>query len=300
LGKDYIIPVPTITGRGGAAEFQQLVNWCDTTPGGANVVFDFSSCGRLPLNAVVFLGGFAALIRARGGTVKVRADTLKTKIFKDLEVNGLLEHLGIKTGRESPRRMPFEHHAVLDKSRVMNYLENEWLGAGAVKLSADLRAAIMGNTWEVYANAFDHAESPIGIVNCGTYERSGKRLRLSVMDLGTGIPETIRRYRPLQPIDAQRAMKWAFAQGTSTKAEIVGYSRGLGLYTLKEFIKVNKGFMEVFSNDGYVKINHQGEVYRQNNFSISGTFVHISLPADERFYCFDYEVPKYAPNPAGR
>jgi hypothetical protein len=58
--------------------------------------------------------------------------------------------------------------------------------------------------------------------------------------------------------------------------------------------------MEVFSNDGYVKINHQGEVYRQSSFSISGTFVHISLSADERFYCFDYEVPKYAPNPAGR
>lgn len=98
LGKDYLIMVPTITGRGGAAEFQQLVHWCVTTPGGANVVFDFSSCGRLPLNAVVFLGGFAALIRARGGTVKVRTDTMKAKILKELQVNGLLEHLGIKTG----------------------------------------------------------------------------------------------------------------------------------------------------------------------------------------------------------
>jgi hypothetical protein len=228
LGKDYPVLVPTITGKG-VAEFQQLLSWCDTTPRGANVVFDFSTCGRLPLNAVVFLGGFAALVRAQGGTVRVLSDTLKPKLRKELEVNGLLEHLGFKSGSEAPRRMPFEHHAVLDKSRVMNYLENEWLGAGVVKLSSDLRAAIMGNAWEVYANAFDHSESPIGIVNCGTYEQSGKRLRLSVMDLGTGIPDTIRRYRPLQPIDAQRAMKWAFAQGTSTKAEIVGYSRGLGL-----------------------------------------------------------------------
>jgi hypothetical protein len=113
------------------------------------------------------------------------------------------------------------------------------------------------------------------------------------MDLGIGIPENVRRYRPLQPIDARGAMKWAFSPGTSTKAETVGYSRGLGLHTLKEFIKVNKGFMEVFSNDGYVKINDQGESYKRRKFTFGGTFVHISLSADEKFYCFSYEVEKY-------
>jgi hypothetical protein len=295
FGKEHSIYVPTIA-SGKGDELGQLVTLRDTIPPGANVAFDFSLCGRLPLNAVVFLGGLATLIRNQGGTVKARPQTMKRKLREELEENGFLAHLGIGNGVFATGALPFEHHAKLDKSRVMHYLEHKWLGGGIIKLSEELRTAIMGNTWEVYQNAFDHSDTPIGIVNCGAFDKKHRRLQLSVMDFGVGIPENIRRHRPPQPIDPRGAMRWAFANGTSTKAETVGYSRGLGLHLLKEFVKVNSGFMEVFSNEGYARISKGGESYRRRSFNFKGTLVHISLSADEAFYCFDHEAPKYLAN----
>src|SRR6185503_6426702 len=115
--------------------------------------------------------------------------------------------------------------------------------------------------WEVYANAFDHSESPIGIVNCSSFDRARKRLHLAVVDFGIGIPTNVRKFFSGQQIRAVPAMKWAFTEGRSTKAEVVGYSRGLGLHVLKDFIQVNGGFMEVYSNDGYVKISEGKELF---------------------------------------
>jgi hypothetical protein len=293
LGKEYVVYIPTIKKRGAWDDLGPLVTLRNEIPRQANVVFDFSLCTRLPLTGIVFLGGLVTLIENSGGNVKVRVDTLKPKLRESLNANGFLLHMRAGYGLGATSEVPFEHHPVLDKSRVMRYLENKWLGGGAVRLSADLRAAIMGNAWEVYANAFEHADSPIGIMNCGSYDRPRRLLRLAVMDFGVGIPENVRRYRPGQTIDPRSAMKWAFSESTSTKAETVGYSRGLGLHTLKEFIKVNKGFMEVFSNDGYVRIAGDREIYRRRDFNLHGTLVQISLSADERFYCYDYEVPKF-------
>ena len=219
--------------------------------------------------------------------------TLKPKMREILTTNGMLAHLGSRSIVGETGELPFVRYDSSDESKVIEYLEQRWLGLGAVQLSPNLQNAIIGNVWEVYANAFEHSESPIGVMHSGSLDRSRHKLLLSVMDLGIGIPESVQRFRPHQPIHPGRALRWAFTDGTSTKAELVGYSRGLGLHTLKEFIKVNRGYLEVFSNDGYAKVTTNKESYRRNQFNFPGTLIHINLSADERFYCFAEEVPKF-------
>jgi anti-sigma regulatory factor (Ser/Thr protein kinase) len=286
--------VPTI-GTQNVVALQTLMRLREDLPdGAANVTVDFSECAELALSALVFLGGLVSLVKASGGTVNVRKDTIRPKLRLEWEKNGFLTHLGTPSSTLVTDAVPFEHHPELDKDRVMKYLEGKWIGVGAVRLSEDLQAAIIGKVWEIYTNAFEHAESPIGVMNCGRYDKKRHRLHLCVMDFGIGIPDNVRKHKPGITIDSGSAMRWAFLNGSSTKADAVGYSRGLGLHILKEFIRVNKGKLEVYSNDGFVRIKSQSEIYRRTTARFPGTLVNITLEADERFYCFGYEVEKYA------
>ena len=256
---------------------------------GRNIVLDFANCGKLSLNAMVFLGALASLVRHHGGSIGI-GPAIKPKLLKELREHGIMSHLETA---DVGAGLPFGHYANIDKSAIMQFLQEKWLGGGAVRLSEDVQASIMGAVWEVYANAFEHANSLIGIVNCSSFDRTHKRLHLAVVDLGVGIPTNVRTFFSGRTIGAVPAMKWAFAEGRSTKAEAVGYSRGLGLAVLKEFIQLNGGFMEVYSNDGYVKISKDNEVYRSRSCGFGGTLVSIVLSADERFYYYAYEASKY-------
>jgi len=290
FGTETRLAVPTITSK---TDFANLVAIRNGIPRGARIILDFSACGRLSLNAILFLGGLVALVRTEGGSIRMLETTLKPKMKEILATNGMLAHLGSRSAGATTGELPFERYDSSDESKVIDYLERRWLGSGAVQLSPNLQNAIVGNVWEVYANVFEHSESPIGVVHSGSLDRRGHKLLLSVMDLGIGIPESVQRFWPHRTIHPGSALRWAFTDGTSTKAEAVGYSRGLGLHTLKEFIRVNRGYLEVFSNYGYAKITTERETYRRSQFNFPGTLMHINLSADERFYCFAEELPKF-------
>ena len=65
----------------------------------------------------------------------------------------------------------------------------------------------------------------------------------------------------------------------------------MGLDLLREFIRLNKGRLEVFSHDGYAKIDEKEEKYETRNSMFEGTILNISLQCDDRHYCFTTEVP---------
>lgn len=77
-------------------------------------------------------------------------------------------------------------------------------------------------------------------------------------------------------------MKWAFQQMHTTKPGPTG--RGLGLDLLKSFIRVNKGAMQVFSNEGFAEITADSEVYDSFSPTFEGTVFHIRLRCDENYY----------------
>ncbi|MFH1975009.1 MAG: hypothetical protein ABIJ52_05540 [Pseudomonadota bacterium] len=72
-----------------------------------------------------------------------------------------------------------------------------------------------------------------------------------------------------------------------------GVARGLGLDLLKEFVRINQGTLEVYSNEGYAIIDKDGERYENLDISFEGTVVHITLRRDENLYQLsdDSEAP---------
>jgi signal transduction histidine kinase len=263
-----------------------------------HVIFDFSKCQFLRPNAIAFLGGISRLIESKGRTVQFDFNTAPDKVLAILRQNNFaycFGHPGFSgfPGRSIPYR---EDRTDLNqqtnlKDAIINYLSNEWLGRGWVHVSSRLRNAIVGVVWEIYDNAFEHANSSIGLYSCGQHFPRLRILQLAVADFGMGIPENVRRYLPNNPLvqlSPAHCLKWAFQEGASTKKQ--GTGRGLGLKLLKDFVNLNHGTLEIYSYNGYALVHDEKEKFHNIRNSLPGTIVNITLRCDESYYQFADET----------
>jgi hypothetical protein len=287
-----VIHIPTLNDRAG--DFRRLFEiWSQVSDYHEDVLFDFSHCGFLRPNAVAFLGGLARLIEFRMGTAIFDWDTLHNNWVKNtLSQNGFAGAFGSSTSGWSGHSIPYREDHNWDANSIIDYLEQYWLGRGWVHVSPRLRDAIVGHVWEIYNNAFEHSGSEIGVFSCGQHFYRQNELILSVVDFGQGIPAKVRTFLNSDPragqLPAAGCLRWAFQRGNTTKE---GEPGGLGLDLLKEFVRLNQGKLEVYSNEGYAIIDKDGERYENHDISFEGTAVHITLFCDERLYHFKDEAP---------
>jgi hypothetical protein len=289
-----VIQIPTLNDK--AADFKQLfIIWHQINDEAENVRFDFSGCKFLRPNAVAFLGGLARLIESRKGTVVFDWETINDSwIRTTIRQNGFASSFGDLRHRWDGNAIPYREDRSLDLDGIMDYLTYNWIGKGWVNVSDRLRDAIVGTMWEIYNNAFEHSGTQIGVFSCGQHYPSLDDLILSVVDFGRGIPTNVRTFLSqyvaddlVTRLNGANCLKWAFQRGNSTSTGNV--ARGLGLDLLKEFISLNKGMMEIYSNEGYAVIDRNGERFENRDISFEGTFVHITLRCDETLYHFKDE-----------
>ena len=280
--KKITLPIPTINDYT-TGDFDVLFNlWNQANNDNMDVTCEFSQCNFLRHNAVALLGGLTRLIQVRGGIVRFALGSIPKKVRANLEENGFISTLGFEGTPRTGNSIPYREDSHQDETVLVDYLKTKWLGRGWVHVSERLRDKIVGRVWEIYANAFEHGKSPIGIFSCGQHYPRRHELKLTVVDFGVGIPSNVRIYARNQNIPADKALRWAFQRGTTTKPN--GTSRGMGLDLLKEFVKLNKGKLEVFSHDGYAIIDSEGERFMNRATFFEGTLVNITFICDESYY----------------
>lgn len=255
---------------------------------GVKVHFDFTNCDFLRPNAVVFLGGLARIILSRGGKVHFNVPSMSSYVRTNLEQNGFAHKMGDYLPPWKGNSIPYREDIDQDKNGIVEYLKRNWLGRGWIKISHELTNAIASQIWEIYANAFEHSSTQVGIFSCGQYFKSRKELVLSIADFGVGIPSNVRFYTNIETLQANKAMQWAFTRGTSTATKTD--ARGLGLDLLKEFIQVSQGRLAIYSHDGYAHISKDGEFYENLPVFFEGTLVQVTLRCDDRYYSLSNEV----------
>ncbi len=268
--------------------------WSDAGGGDEDVEFDFTSCGFLKQNAVAFLGGLARLIEYRGRRAEFDWDTLDEAVGANLAQNGFMEAFGGPRQAWTGNSIPFRHDLEQDPHDFADYLSRLWLGRGWVNVSSSLASRIIGNMSEIYLNAFEHGQSQVGVFVCGQHFPKNQRLNLSIVDFGVGIPSNVRlfkahEFRPEQ-LTASKCMEWAFQEGTSTKQGQSDEPRGLGLDLLKDFVRLNKGWLEMFSHEGYAVVTDGKIQFTERTKFFEGTLVNISLKCDESHYCLASEI----------
>ena len=187
--------------------------------------------------------------------------------------------------------IPYREDLTKDVNKIVNYLQKQWLGRGWLDCSECLQQEIVANTIEIYENAFAHGETNIGTFSCGQYYPNLKELKLTIIDFGVGIPFNVRNYLNQPQLSADAALRWSFANGHTTKPNPI--PRGIGLNTLKEFVKVNNGQLEVFSHNGYAIIGNNKEIYDNRHSHFAGTLVNITFQCNNCSYSLasEYKVP---------
>lgn len=260
----------------------------DLNKGDSDITLDFSRCYFLRQNAVAFLGGLARLVQQRSGIVVFDWNSMREALLRNLQRNGFVAAFGGRTYALPGNAIPYREDTQLNKKELMPYLEREWLGwRKGVTLSHALRTEIVGKVVEIYVNAFEHGTSPVGVMSCGQHYPNLKKTKLTVVDFGVGIPTTVRRFLKKPKMPVEKALRWAFESGNTTKPSI---GRGMGLDLLRSFVQANDGKLEILSHDGYVLIDKEHEQFSARTAFFQGTVVNITLQCDERFYYLETEV----------
>lgn len=269
-------------------------------PPGERIEFDFSQCGFLRQNAVAMIGGMVRLAEHRGHPTSVLLEGASSWLRTNLYQNGFAHAFGVGSSPWKGNSVPYRQDRELNKEGFLEYLREDWLGRNWLNVSEGLRDAICGQVWEVYQNAFDHSESPIGITACGQhYPRNGE-LKLTLADFGIGIPARVRRYLGDEAMTASEALRWAFSRGHTTRTGTfdADLARGIGLDLLREFVRKNRGRIEVYSHDACLFVDERQERYMQPfgtgatglpKVTFLGTVVNITFSCDETLYILSNE-----------
>lgn len=281
-----ILKVPTVNDN--LKDFERLFElWQKVEEETTEIIFDFSKCWFLRPNAVAFLGGLIRLIQNQGGTITFRWDTLHQNVRRNLEQNGFMYFFGEDKEPWQGNSIPYREDRYQDNDSLVDYLAEQWLGRDWIHIGQILRSVIVSTTWEIYANAFEHGQTEIGVFSCGQHYPNLGELKLTVVDFGVGIPHNVRNFQRNPHLPADKALKWAFQPGTTTrKGNVTG---GIGLESLKRFVQINQGKLEIFSHDGYVIIDKQQETYNNLSSFFGGTLVNITLSCDESYYSLFFE-----------
>ncbi len=254
------------------------------------IIFDFPKCSFLKQNAIAFLGGLARTFQKSGCVVSFEWSSLKPEVEKTLAQNGFIQAFGGTEKTWEPGDfIPYREERFQDPANQIEYLSKNWLGRlwGQSHISPKLHGAIVGRVWELYANAFEHGQSEVGLFVCGQHYGGSQELKLAVCDFGIGIPNNVRRFFKNDGIASEKALQWALLRGTTTKPGLMG--RGVGLDILKEFIKLNNGKMQIFSNDGYAEIGQNADIYSTRTPFLQGTLFNITFKCDDKLYHYASE-----------
>jgi hypothetical protein len=289
--KKKIICIPTLGDS--PADFAKLCQISSEVSKSGAVSFNFSQCEALHPNAIAFIGGIARLIESRNCIASFEWETLQNPDLESLlSGNGFTKAFKHSYKEIGEHSILYREDKQLSMDSIMDYLADGWLGRGWVVVSNRLKNAIVGKIWEIYNNAFEHSKTPIGVFSCGQHFEAANELILSVVDFGCGIPTLVKNFlseaRRAERLKDPSCLRWAFQRGNSTSSG--GVAKGLGLDLLKEFIGLNQGKLEIYSNKAYGLIDGENERYEKLDSPFEGTMVHITLRCDENLYQFKDEI----------
>lgn len=151
---------------------------------------------------------------------------------------------------------------------VLKYIQN---------CSKPLRKKIVESLWEIVNNGFTHGQSEFGLSCCGQYYPQKKYFEIAFYDSGYGLANRVWDFtgegRFLN--NDSDCIEWAMQKGNSTSRTP---DAGLGLYLLREFLKVNQGAFQIIAGDGYFG-NMEDEIETKHTIknSIEGTLVNIRI-----------------------
>lgn len=251
---------------------------------------DFRYCTWIQAVGVATLGALIKWSQENGFSADIKKPTAQyaNDFLKNIDFYKLI-HPEENRWREDENKIPLEQfRPQSDKKQVMRNAEKFRAKIESnINIAGDLLEKMEEQILEIYGNSREHSDSAIGLFTCGQVYQDKKVVELSFVDMGVGIAQKICDTFHGDFRDDSEALEKAFERGFSTKRRATpSIPRGLGLYLLQEFIKINGGKMIVIANKGLYMINEGREVSEQlgGEYEFPGTLIDIQINIDDTFY----------------
>lgn len=241
------------------------------------IILDFCNCKFSHAIFTSFIGALLHIASENGKTVVYRS-AHESAVQKYLKRSGLYNYIvNDEISYINDNAIPFRC-INMDDEQIQAYIDNI-LALAPITLSSTGYELMFKNLYEIFNNSSEHSNAKCGVYGCGHWMPTKKQLVFSLYDTGIGIPMHIKN-RINYSFSSAVAIKWAPTAGNSTEQLTGGIPRGLGLSDLKEFVRLNKGTLNIFSNDIYYNYQNGIESIEQFQTSILGTFIGIVIKAD--------------------
>jgi hypothetical protein len=186
--------------------------------------------------------------------------------------------------------IPLRKFDMKDEEQVEKYIYHYILKSEKVpKMSEGAKRKVFRSIFEIYQNSVMHSGASHNYV-CGQYFHHKKRMSLTMVEVGRTFKDNVRYHdRLFKSYSGRESIEWAVQKGNTTKpAEETG---GLGLDLIREFLKLNKGKLQILSADGYWE-EKRGEIYTEDcDSSFRGSIVNIEFNLrDENAYSTPEEL----------
>ena len=240
--------------------------------------FQFTDCEYINAAVAVIIGTLPEYAKQHGRKVKYIFSEEKHPVLLFMKDVGMYKYYMKKANMKyaGENAIPFNK---IENEKMMESYTNLIMRLAPIKMEYEAQCILSSYIYEIYQNGLFHANSPIGVFTSGLWRPEIKEFVFSIYDMGVGIPQKIRKHIK-QDISSEKCLKIAFIEGFTTDNNTG--SRGLGLYRIEKFIRLNDGQMFMFTDDICCVINKQEEKrYIRLENPIKGTLIIINIIADE-------------------
>jgi anti-anti-sigma regulatory factor len=212
------------------------------------IEIDFNNVNFFDANFAAILGVYIEKFEERNNTIIFK--NFNTKVEQVLRRNQFLIQFGFASLADKFETcVPYKKFRNADSEGFQQYIEADLIGKPTFpKMSEELGPKMVESIYEIYVNAITHGQCHY-IHTCGQiFKRSPSiPLQFCIVDSGKNIKENVSEHFGVE-ISATKAIEWAMQLGNTTKTHLSG---GLGLGLIFDFIKLNKGTLQVVSSDGF-------------------------------------------------
>jgi hypothetical protein len=253
------------------------------------IVVDLSNVSFIDANLCALIGAIFELLEYNGNKIKIV--NINYKVETILRKNEFLLRFGYEKIEDNYNTaLVYRKFTPKDDISFSAYIQNQLLNKpGFPSHSEKLGKAIMRNIFEIYENARTHGQCAF-IHTCGQFfpRDPDKPLMFKIVDKGVNIKQNVTMYLKKE-MEAHDAIEWAMVKGNTTKTGET--SGGLGLAVIFDFIKHNKGKIQVISSDGFYEYKNGNIVKKKMKAIFEGTVVNIKFNLnDANHYILHEEI----------
>lgn len=257
-----------------------------------NIIFDFKRVVFLEANLCALIGTIFEILESRKN--KISLININSAIETILRKNAFLEPFGFSRKFDNyDTVLTYMKFTPNDDVGFNAYINRELLSKSQFPSHSEkLGREITRNIFEIYENARTHGKCDY-IHTCGQFfpRKIDKPLHFTIVDKGDNIKQNVSQYLK-KDISAEDAIEWAMVKGNTTKTGDT--SGGLGLAVIFDFIKLNKGKIQIISSDGFYEFNNGNVIKKRLNSVFEGTIVNIKFNLnDVNHYILTNEIEDF-------